>query len=275
MSQAPKPSRPHTGDAVIPCRVCQGGAPRLFIKRLRKKYDVSYHRCEKCGLVQTEIPHWLEETYAALDFRGDTGMVERSLCTARYTVALADALDIGPEEPCLDWGAGTGLFVRLCRDNGLNFFYSDRYSKNVFALGFEAPAPGGTFAPKLATAFEVAEHFPEPVRDFEEPFAYKPEYFLFSTTLHRGETADWWYFLEDGQHVAIYTEKSLAIIGERLGYHLISNGENLHLFSREKLPPNLLQKVKRHAKSGARRYRKRYGSKTEADAKAMRSTAKF
>jgi hypothetical protein len=261
--------------SAIPCRVCQHEAPQFFVKRLRRKYDVSYHRCTHCGHVQTETPYWLDETYSALDFRGDTGMVERSISTGRYTIALAKMLEVGPEDRCLDWGAGTGLFVRFCRDHGLNYFYADRYSKNIFALGFEAPPPGKDFRPKILTAFEVAEHYPDPLEDFKEPFAYQPDYFFLSTVLHRGEGPDWWYFLEDGQHVAIYTEKSLAILGEKFGYRLITNGENLHLFSREKLSSSLLKKVKRRAKTYAQRYRKRHGSKTDSDAQAMRSSASY
>ena len=94
--------------------------------------------------MQTEEPTWLAQTYRAATFQLDVGMADRCIWTAQTMAALALELRIGREDFCLDWGGGTGLFVRLCRDYGLNFFYVDPFSQNVFARGFEREAPGRT-----------------------------------------------------------------------------------------------------------------------------------
>ena len=196
------------------CRVCGNNAEFFFEKRILGKYDVAYFKCENCGQVQTEEPHWLEEAYRDRDSKLDVGMADRCVWTAQTTVAFAWRLKIAPNAPCLDWGAGTGLFVRLCRDYGMNFFYFDRYPRNVFARGFEANPSNKKWT--CVSAFEVAEHFPNPSEDFGELFRLSPRYIVFSTLLYNGEAPDWWYFTDNGQHVAFYTRRSLELIGNAL-----------------------------------------------------------
>jgi hypothetical protein len=244
--------------------VCGSAAAEFFRKLLRGKYNARFYRCGVCAHVQSETPYWLGETYANLSFRLDVGMVERSVNTARFTLSLAQLKGVSPEAVCIDYGAGTGLLVRYCRDHGMNFFYSDRYSKNIFALGFEAPAPKEC-AVDIVTAYEVAEHFEKPVEEFAKIFAYEPKFVLISTTLHHGEGEDWWYFLEDGQHIALYTRASLAVIADKFGYYLASNGTDLHLFSKMPITDSDVRKIKRRAKCYTKKYRQTHGSKTPLD----------
>jgi hypothetical protein len=259
MSSAPLPPPPP-----IPCRVCNSPAPFLFHKLLAGKFNVAHYRCPSCGQVQTESPYWLPEIYADQDFMRDVGMVARSFWTAHLTLALAEVLKISPDDACLDHGAGTGLFVRHCRDHGLNMHYQDRYAKNIFALGFEADRLAATTPKTLVTAFEVAEHFPNPLDDFQALFAGEPQHLFISTRLYEGQGPEWWYFAESGQHVAIYTEESLRRVATHFGYHFQSDFD-IHFFSRQKIPWRLLKSIRRHPEKAALRYRKRHGSKIEGD----------
>jgi Methyltransferase domain len=246
------------------CRVCGKDAGFFFTKKTLGKHDVAYFKCASCGQVQTEEPHWLEEAYRDDDSKLDVGMADRCVWTAQTMVALAWLLKIGPEEPCLDWGAGTGLLVRLCRDYGMNFFYFDRYPRNVFARGFEAE-PSNQKKWACVSAFEVAEHLPSPLADFGELFRLSPRYIVFSTLLYNGEAPDWWYFTDNGQHVAFYTRRSLELIGSHYGYRLASNGRDLHLFSKETIRDSLLSKARKHRQKLAQRYRKKFGSRMDTD----------
>lgn len=245
------------------CRVCAKQSGFFFEKRILEKYDVAYFKCESCGQVQTEEPYWLDEAYEAQS-KLDVGMADRCIWTAETTVALAWRLGIGPDEPCLDWGGGTGLFVRLCRDYGMNFFYFDRYPWNVFARGFETE-PSGAKNWSCISAFEVAEHLANPMEDFGAIMRCSPRYFIFSTLLYSGESPEWWYFTDNGQHVAFYTRRSLELIGERYGYRLATNGRDLHLFSKENVSDRLLDKCRKHRHKLAGRYRKKHGSRMQSD----------
>ncbi len=51
------------------------------------------------------------------------------------------------------------MFVRLMRDNGFDFYRSDRQCENLFAKGFEASLDVSP-SYELLTAFEVFEHLP-------------------------------------------------------------------------------------------------------------------
>ena len=254
--------------STIPCRVCQNDSRYWFSKTILSKYEVGYYQCSVCGHIQTEEPYWLEEAYFNLNFRRDVGMVSRSIKAAQLTLALAYTLKISPNEICLDYGAGTGLLVRYCRDHGLNFYFHDRYSKNVFAIGFEIDSLGNFAKPVLLTAFEVAEHLPNPTENFKEIFAYKPDYVLISTELYANEGKDWWYFLDDGQHVAVYTEQSLHKIGAQNGYYLYTDSR-YHLFSLSPLPTRIVKKLRRYPDRKAHRYKKKYGSRIDSDFKKM------
>lgn len=237
----------------------------FFTKLILGKHTVGFFKCSNCGQVQTELPYWLEETYRDSGSPLDVGMADRCVWTAQTTVALARRLRIGPEEPCLDWGAGTGLLVRLCRDHGLNFFYADPFAENVFARGFEVNEAGPHPAWACVTAFEVAEHLPDPLNNFGELFRLAPHCILFSTLLYLGQPPDWWYFVESGQHVAFYTRRSLEFIAGHYGYHLASNDCDLHLFSRERVADRILDSCRKSRERQAARYRKKHGSRILSD----------
>ena len=248
----------------LPCRVCKGKALFWFTKQIINNHMIAYYQCQECSHIQTEEPYWLKETYQNLNFQRDVGIVSRSIKTAQLSLALAWHLDMPPDEPCLDFGAGTGLLVRYCRDHGLNYYYDDLYSQNVFALGFEINCLKNPSGMRLVTAFEVFEHFPHPSKNIANILSYEPDYLLLSTALYKDQGIDWWYFLEDGQHVAVYTEKSLRMLGEQFGYHLCSDAD-YHLFSKEILPNRLIKKLRKNREAYAQRYKKRYGSKIDSD----------
>ncbi|MGQ0603595.1 MAG: class I SAM-dependent methyltransferase [Anaerolineales bacterium] len=139
----------------------------------------------------------------------------------------------------LDYGGGYGIFVRLMRDYGFDFYRQDRYTENLFAVGFDAEdQPGAIY--ELVTAFEVFEHLAQPLEEIEKMLAYSRNV-LFSTQLLPISTPDlntWWYYgLDHGQHIALYSRGSLQEIARHFGLNVYSCGSALHLFTEKKLPP--------------------------------------
>jgi Methyltransferase domain len=213
------------------CKICD--APSTFFGKAEvlKKYRVQYFRCEKCGFIQTETPYWLEEAYSSAIASQDVGIMQRNLINCDVTAAVLNLLFPNAANG-VDFGAGHGVFVRIMRDRGFNFFWSDLHATNDYARGFECQ-DGETF--DFLTAFEVAEHLVDPVSGMEGLMNLSENVFI-STCLVPEPTprlADWWYFVPaSGQHVSFYTTESLRLLAARFGRHLLSAG-SYHLFTRK------------------------------------------
>ncbi|HET7163043.1 MAG TPA: class I SAM-dependent methyltransferase [Rhodanobacteraceae bacterium] len=225
------------------CKVCAGATEPFGELVVLGRHRACYRRCISCGYVFVESPHWLVEAYADHAIAAlDTGIVMRNLW-------LADAVDallrwrFREVRTALDYGAGTGLFVRLMRDRGHDFRWSDPHCENLFALGFEADAQ----APfDLVTCFEVMEHLVDPLPVFGQLVARAPV-LIFSTELlpeHDNRPGEWHYYTpETGQHVGFFTQASLQAVAKKLGRHFASDGKMLHAITAATLDPRWLRLV--------------------------------
>ena len=206
--------------------------------KILNKYDIKYFNCGICGFIQTEEPFWLEEAYSDAINYSDIGLLKRNIDLLNPTKAIIK-FQFNKNEKFVDYGAGYGVFVRMMRDAGFDFYWSDKYCDNLFAKDFEA-ADAKTDSSKyeMLTAYEVFEHLEDPVKETEEMLKYSDS-IMFSTYLlpsHNPKPCEWWYYTPDhGQHISIYTKQSLKILGERFNLHLYSNGKNIHLLSKRKL----------------------------------------
>ena len=259
-------------DAVkeISCRVCGKKSQKAFEKALYWGALIPYYCCESCGHLQSSPPSWLPQAYQAIYGQEDVGMASRCLWTAHTAVAFAWKAGIGPTECCLDWGTGTGLFVRFSRDAGLNCYGYEPLANSVFADPFICQAEELERPWRLITAFEVVEHFVDPAAEFSRIFRLCPDNILFSTLLYQGQGPDWWYLVPNGQHIALYTENALQHLGQLYGYHFISDGNELHLFSKKQYTPWFLRRVRKNREVWTKKFRKLHGSYLEKDAEVIR-----
>lgn len=223
------------------CKIC--GAPRETFgdATIMGRHQVTYFRCVGCGFIQTEDPYWLAEAYKEAIHETDVGHVARNISTSRVARAvIASGFDRGGR--FLDFGGGYGLFVRLMRDAGLDFYRDDPYCANLFAQGFDRTGTGDS-GYELVTAFEVAEHFPDPVGGFQEILS-RGQSILFSTLLlpdPAPRPGEWWYYsLESGQHVSLYSRTALTELATRFNLSLASSrsGE-FHLMTSKRKPLRL------------------------------------
>jgi len=183
--------------------------------------------------MQTEAPYWLEEAYSYAIARQDVGIMQRNLLNSEVASAVLNLFF--PEiSKGLDFGGGHGIFVRLMRDRGFNFFWSDLHASNDYARGFEYEE-GSTF--DFLTAFEVLEHLVDPVSGFERMINLSENVFVSTCLLPEPppQLNDWWYFVPTtGQHISFYSEESLRILATRFGKHLLS-ANPYHLFTSKPL----------------------------------------
>jgi len=222
------------------CNICHSTSLPLEKAVILNKYNIQYYSCGDCGFIQTEFPYWLEESYSSAIARSDIGLIGRNIKLSSFCSALIPMF-YNPNLPSLDYGGGNGMFVRMMRDRGFDFYWYDKYALNQFAEGFEAPQDKRY---SLLTAFEVFEHLPQPIEAIEEMFRYS-DTLIFSTRLlprWKIAPADWWYFAPDtGQHIALYTRESLEFIAKKFNVRLSSNGISLHALSPRSIPNVILK----------------------------------
>ena len=226
------------------CKVCAAATDHFGTQTILRRYQAEYRRCKACGYIFVADPHWLAEAYATAIAALDTGIVTRNLWLADATTALL-GLSLRGVRHSVDYGAGTGLLVRLLRDRGHDFCWHDAYSPNLLAIGFEADL-GRRY--DLVTAFELIEHLPDPLAGFDTLHALAPA-LLVSTELLPDPAPPldrWWYYAaEAGQHIGFFTRRSLEVIAERLQLRLSSNDRNLHVLAADPINTTLLRALRK------------------------------
>lgn len=209
-------------------------------RRMMGKYDVFYFQCSQCRFLTTERPYWLKEAYSSAISEYDVGLLRRNetftrQCTPIFHLLMRDT-DRG-----LDVSGGYGVFARMMRDRGFDFYTTDPYCENIFARGFE---PDKGFEAKVLTLFETLEHLENPLGFLEENFRkYNAEYLMISTETYTGDLPpdDWWYYMpESGQHISFYTTQTMHTLASRLKCHCEVVSQKLTLFSKKPLTRDLL-----------------------------------
>lgn len=221
------------------CEICTEVVKPFAKGTILKKHEIQYFKCEHCGFVQTEQPYWLAEAYSDAIANIDIGPVNRSVQCSEKAMALIVSF-FRAHEKFIDYGGGYGIFVRMMRDRGLNFFYYDKYCENILAKNFEA-SRGERY--ELLTAFEVFEHLENPVEELNEMLSFSKN--IFFTTelmpLNYPKPNEWWYYaLDYGQHISFFTPRSLRILAERANLYFYSNGF-YHLITEKRISEKLFR----------------------------------
>ena len=223
------------------CPACMQKMNYTFSANLLCKHDVSYYKCLNCGLLQTEKPYWLDEAYDSAIASLDVGLVQRNLKLSG-TVSKIISAYFDPLAKYLDFAGGYGLFVRLMRDKGYDFYRHDKYCENIFAKYFDEPSlSSDELHFELVTAFEVFEHVYDPVVELVKLFKLTDTVLFTTELLPSGinSTDDWWYFVpETGQHITFYTELSLRKIADKLSVNFFSDEKSLHMMTRREFDSN-------------------------------------
>jgi hypothetical protein len=219
------------------CPICSGDRRVYFQEKILTKYTVDYLYCDRCGLLQTEEPYWLDEAYSDAIADADTGLIQRNIKAAQRLSSLLFFL-FDPDGRYLDIGGGYGILTRLMRDIGFDFYWSDQHCKNLFSRGFEGEPINQNFS--AITAFEVLEHIHNPLEFIQDFFSRTgTSTLIFSTEVFEGKPPlpDSWYYyaFNTGQHISFFQRKTLDTLAKKLFLSLYS-WRNFHILTNQKLP---------------------------------------
>lgn len=218
------------------CPVCDSPLTQLFRGQILNKYSIVYYKCNECGLIKTEDPHWLEEAYSDAIADLDVGLVARNMGLVQQVIYIIENY-FDSDNTFLDYAGGYGLFVRMMRDAGFNFFRQDKYCQNIFAKYFDLEDSVTKNKFELITAFEFLEHVVDPLKELSSLFT-RTDSIILSTKLQPeniSSVGDWWYFTpETGQHITFYKKQTFEYIAASIGVTYYTDMKNLHLLTRRK-----------------------------------------
>ena len=227
------------------CRVCNSAAKSFAFATILNRYEIEYFRCTDCQFIQTEAPYWLDEAYDSAIVSTDIGLISRNEKFARIVdrvlrFVYPDAMS------AVDYGGGYGMFTRMMRDRGHAFSHYDPYCDNLFADGFEIQLNEKRF--EVLTAFEVFEHLANPHDDLKQLDEIAESWVV--STMIVPEPAplpnDWWYYvLDGGQHVALWSKRALQAVASHYGRQLVTTKRGLHVFSGPKINTYWTQQILR------------------------------
>ena len=138
-----------------------------------------------------------------------------------------------------DYGGGYGIFVRLMRDTGFDFYWQDKHTENLFARGFEFTDTENNLV-ELLTCFEAFEHFVEPAAELEKLLSVSRNILLSPEFIPDPPPSpdEWWYYgSEHGQHIGFFKKKTFEYLANKHSLYFYTNGQNIHLLSEKRFPP--------------------------------------
>jgi SAM-dependent methyltransferase len=231
------------------CPVCAAAASLLDVVDLNKSCEeargivlpvagvpIRYFLCDACGFCfAPDMYQWSMQEFSDRIYNDDYKRVDpdyvdlRPRLNARFVSELFASHALAIRH--LDYGGGSGLL-----------------SSELFAAGWDStsydpfvdgalPADLGRF--NLVTCFEVFEHVPDVTQLVATLASLVDEdgMVLFSTLLSdgiiaRGQHLQWWYAAPRNGHISLFSRQSLALLGERGGFNLVSLNPSLHAYWR-------------------------------------------
>jgi hypothetical protein len=223
------------------CKICGTPVNKAFSAEVLGKYSADYYHCEHCGFLGVAPATWLAEAYQESINKSDTGYLARNISLRRRVLFLFLYL-FGAKPNYLDYAGGYGTFTRLMRDYGLNYFWDDKYTSNIFAAGFEYHRQ----EIKALTCFECFEHLDQPLEEIAKMLKISRN-ILFSTTLIGDQDLPdlaWPYYgFSHGQHIAFYSRRTLEYLAAKHNLYFYSDGSSFHFFSEHQISPQVFKLI--------------------------------
>ena len=214
------------------CCICGHETHQIFSAELMKKYPADYYFCDNCNSLRLKDLSHLKEAYEKSINKSDVGLLARNY---RFLEQLAVFFYFSGVTGgrFLDYGGGYGVFTRLMRDTGFDFYSNDPYTENIFAKEFSSE-PDGRFS--AITALELFEHLPDPMAVISDLMQHTDLLAIGTNLLESCPGKDYrnWFYLglDHGQHIGFFSVKTMKFIAEKFNLKYYSDGKYLTLLSK-------------------------------------------
>ncbi len=207
------------------CPVCGTGAlHHKFAHVVLEQHHADYSECAECGsLVIPEID-WLADAYSEERVDPDSGTAQRSVICNLFIRAMQHVGLVRGGARVLDFGAGSGLLVRLLRDQGFDAWGVDKHASMAVARNWQLETVEDEKAGRadVVVAIEVFEHLVDPCEVLQGMVRVLADngMILLRTTLYDAARHDeHWYYLAvaGGQHITFYSREGVRRLAERCG----------------------------------------------------------
>ena len=117
------------------CQICSNSMKHAFFAKVLGKYQAEYEVCNNCGYLRIKDPYWLKEAYSNAIANADTGIVMRSVTLSnKISRILFWLINHKNAHRYLDAAGGYGILTRMMRDNGFDFYWSDKFCENLVEI---------------------------------------------------------------------------------------------------------------------------------------------
>ncbi|MBF0184511.1 MAG: hypothetical protein HQM06_09000 [Magnetococcales bacterium] len=227
------------------CKVCGSKAEYWFHALLRDRHRVAYYWCTQCEYLGTEASYWLSGEEEAAGEPLVTATARRQWARRRAFVSLLLLNLYDAQATCFDCSADGGRFARSMREAGFQFRHQN---PQAVARAAEKRGKGGGELFELVTAFDVWQQFAEPGKVLDRLLA-RCDGVLFNVPLLPDplpKPEEWeGYDLAGGRQVSFYAPRTLRRLAERRQLNWLSNGDELHLFTRRELSGEVFEGMAR------------------------------
>ena len=220
---------------IATCPICMSPVNGLFKVMIQGENCSELNSCSKCEFAFYPDQSWINQSFSDDLNSLDVGAADRTVISADYLSVMLKSQKLSHGK-FLDYGGGYGLLSRIMRDRGFNFENFDPFTRQIF------PTSGLRMNNSLdqkydaITLIEVALHFEDPLEEFRRLLQLTNVLFFTAVLTDEELDHDWWYLSpETGQHIALFSQKTLATLAEKLGVNLTSDGRFFHIFHRENL----------------------------------------
>jgi 2-polyprenyl-6-hydroxyphenyl methylase/3-demethylubiquinone-9 3-methyltransferase len=235
----------------VRCKVCGGDTTMFDVVDFAKSCDpqlypaglaavpVYYRRCSECGFIFTDFfDDFAPQQWSAHLYNDDYYRAVDPAWAEQRPANNARAVDhlLRPykrEVIGLDYGGGSGRTCQRLRDLGYAFDTYDPFGERSLTPEF-----AGRY--NFCTAFEVAEHTPDPqgfVEAIVELASKDRLAILIGTQVHDRLVSDasrlsWWYAAPRNGHISIHSRRSMELLARHVGLDYTRLSDRTHLFTR-------------------------------------------